>query len=580
MATRSDVRDIFSLPDRTGASSSKPSKRTTNGPSNISSSTSSGPPGLLSTKSKSSKPKVDGMTRELYALLGDNAPTLNVSHAVVAGGHNEMFKFRPKFKKRPNKAQKWVMAPFRNPAREDDLVLHHWVRESEALEGKQAEHNKKGDSELTEVMDVDGEPFDEASEGNTKSKGRRLPPKDYKFSHFNTSSGVYSYSNDEYHQHLRDDDWTKEETDYLIELCQAYDLRFVVVHDRWEWRGGRARTIEDLKARYYAVCRRLIRSRITTSDMEARQHLLTTYSFDKARETERKKAVERLFSRSPAQLAEEEALYVEARRLEQNEARFAGEREDLLRLLGGWERLPNGDRATTAGLAAGLGYNTPSGTSIIEEASDGKRKKRKITDGAEEDAPAQSSRTGSSLSQKQKVELKQAQFDETHCIARFDPVPAAPFKAPYPHLQGTASSQPPVNPVPSNQISAHGAYLRSARVLAPRSTLLPRVHQTLAELRPPVGPRLVFPTQRNVERWEGLLGAVTAGLEMKRQLDRVESELRTQKARVDAQISAMKAAQAQSKTPAQIQQAGQAAAAAAEGALISQEEEAESAMVQ
>lgn len=120
--------------------------------------------------------------------------------------------------------------------------------------------------------------------------------------------------------------------------------------------------MEDIKARYYAICRRLIRSRISTDDMEARSALLQTYTFDRAREVERKRYVARLFTRTPAQLAEEEALYVEARRLEQNEARFSSEREELLRLLGGWESLPHGGPSAVAAAGAGLGVALQGGT--------------------------------------------------------------------------------------------------------------------------------------------------------------------------------------------------------------------------
>lgn len=42
-----------------------------------------------------------------------------------------------------------------------------------------------------------------------------------------------------------------------------------------------------------------------------------------------------MFNRTPAQIAEEEALYIEMKRLQQNEARFARDREDILRTLGG-----------------------------------------------------------------------------------------------------------------------------------------------------------------------------------------------------------------------------------------------------
>lgn len=55
------------------------------------------------------------------------------------------------------------------------------------------------------------------------------------------------------------------------------------------------------------------------------------------RETTRKKYVASLESRTPEQIAEEEALYIELKRLEQNERRFKRERDELLRTLVGIE---------------------------------------------------------------------------------------------------------------------------------------------------------------------------------------------------------------------------------------------------
>ena len=326
-----------------------------------------------------------------------------------------------------------------------------------------------------------------------------------------------------------DEDWSKDETDYLIDICTEYDLRFTVIADRYEW-PGKQRSIEDLKARYYAICRRLIRSRISTEDIETRQQLLQTYAFDRNREVERKKAVARLYSRTPAQLAEEEALYVEARRIEQNEAKFAGEREELLRLLGGWESLQSATPASIAAAGAGLGVPLPGSAAEAEEL---KRKKRKA-EGGQPDASVPGG--GSMLSNKQKAELKQAAFDDQHYIQRFDPNahPSA-SKPPYPFLVGTPSTHPPVAPSPNNPSSSHGAYVRSTRLLVARATLQLRTAQTLSELSPPIGQRLVFPTAKNCEKWEGLLGAVTAGLELKKQLDTVDMELSLARGRLDAQ---------------------------------------------
>lgn len=37
---------------------------------------------------------------------------------------------------------------------------------------------------------------------------------------------VPSYSDLEYQQHLHDENWTREETDHLFDLCERFDLRY------------------------------------------------------------------------------------------------------------------------------------------------------------------------------------------------------------------------------------------------------------------------------------------------------------------------------------------------------------------
>ena len=494
MTTGSDVRDILSLPQQQSLQGQSSSQAV---------SSSSQTHHSQANQRRKKKQKMDGISRELYALLGDNTPSLTFSQAGLGGedGANSLNakgKFMPKFKRKPQRVQGWRLAPFRNPARGDDLTLRHWIPSS------------------------DEEKSDEAK-------------REYKFADLNTSSGVYSYSNDEYHQHLRDDEWTKEETDYLIDLCQQYDLRFVIITDRYTW-PDKERSMEDLKARYYAICRRLIRSRISTDDMEARSQLVLTYSFDRAREVERKRHVARLFSRTPQQLAEEEALYIEARRLEQNESKFATEREELLRLLGGWERVPNVRSESVAAAGSGVGVTQEMSEEALEAAK--RNKKRKTgPDGsiAPEDRTATTT-TAAPLSAKQKAELRNAHFDEMHNITRFDPQSTVgqSAKPPYPYLTGTPSSYPPVAPSLNNPSSSHGAYLRSTRMLAPKANLFQRTQEAMAELQPPVSIRICFPTRDNCEKWEGVAGALTSGLEMKRQLDRVQSEIRVAQLRVQS----------------------------------------------
>lgn len=109
---------------------------------------------------------------------------------------------------------------------------------------------------------------------------------------------------------------------------------------------------QDLKDRYYSVCRKLIRNRPWAGDEASKVMLLSSFQFDKGtcllginqrilkflvleRELTRKKYLASLENRTQEQVIEEEALYIEIKKLEQNERKFKREREDLLRLLAG-----------------------------------------------------------------------------------------------------------------------------------------------------------------------------------------------------------------------------------------------------
>ena len=41
-----------------------------------------------------------------------------------------------------------------------------------------------------------------------------------------------------------DPEWSKEETDYLFQIIEDYDSRFLIVHDRYEFPGGFPRSLE------------------------------------------------------------------------------------------------------------------------------------------------------------------------------------------------------------------------------------------------------------------------------------------------------------------------------------------------
>ncbi|KAL3901618.1 MAG: hypothetical protein SGCHY_000482, partial [Lobulomycetales sp.] len=137
---------------------------------------------------------------------------------------------------------------------------------------------------------------------------------------------VLKYTDEEYSQLLVDPLWTRQETDYLFTLCETFELRFLVIADRYCFRNA-ARPVEELRERYYDVVRQLKTHRGEVFDSAA-------YNYDKNREIERKRNLEILYSRTPEQAQEEEALYFELRKREQTASRWTRERELLMDQLG------------------------------------------------------------------------------------------------------------------------------------------------------------------------------------------------------------------------------------------------------
>jgi DNA methyltransferase 1-associated protein 1 len=103
-----------------------------------------------------------------------------------------------------------------------------------------------------------------------------------------------------------------------------------VIHDRYDFSKSTTRTITDLRDRYYTILKR-----VKTARGEACEH-----GFDKNREIERKRNLEVLYSRTPEQAQEEEALYFELRKREVTEARWQKEREGIMETLGNHEIPP------------------------------------------------------------------------------------------------------------------------------------------------------------------------------------------------------------------------------------------------
>jgi DNA methyltransferase 1-associated protein 1 len=140
---------------------------------------------------------------------------------------------------------------------------------------------------------------------------------EYVFSKYNKKVKIYKYDDEEYRTLFNGDpSWSKGETDYLMDMCERFDLRFVLIADRYKFNGA-SRSVEDLKARYYDIARKLIIAR-EGSEKAASHDFLVKHPFNADHETERKRALEIVMSRSAAQEREERVILQQAAEIEAN----------------------------------------------------------------------------------------------------------------------------------------------------------------------------------------------------------------------------------------------------------------------
>jgi len=234
----------------------------------------------------------EGMHRELYALLCSDyrrdPPTLAPTDTGV--GYRQ-----PKAKIGRSRVRQWVWMSFTNPARSDNLVLHHWRRKVD--EGKE-----------------------------------------YPFAKFGKARHDVTYTDEEYNVYLKDESgsWSQEETDYLFELSRQFDQRFVVMTDRYDVEKYPNRSMEDLKDRYYKVVQKLITAR-TAPGQEAQE---VPPNYDCEHEKNRKEQLVKLFSRTPEQVEEEEMLVAELKKIEGRKKEREKKSQDINKLITATENKP------------------------------------------------------------------------------------------------------------------------------------------------------------------------------------------------------------------------------------------------
>ncbi|KAI5970574.1 SWC4 [Candida margitis] len=120
--------------------------------------------------------------------------------------------------------------------------------------------------------------------------------------------------------------WTYDQTKLLFDLCKSYELKWPIIQDRFPVGGF---TTEDLKDHFYNICEKII----SRQDIKNQSLIDSLKSYSKEKEIERKQYLENLLLRTPAEIAEEESLVIEARRFELAAKKMLMERSNLLGLL-------------------------------------------------------------------------------------------------------------------------------------------------------------------------------------------------------------------------------------------------------
>lgn len=463
------------------------------------------------------KAPVTGIQRELYSLLGEHQPSIQVSQS----------RFKEKLQSTA-KPSPWTNAPFKA---NDNVTLHHWVRGSKELLGSEIPISLYGKYNVHLTIPSFSE--DEYNEFMKDTKDEKTSQLAATKEPDTLASKVSSPKTEDIEnetmaktnnnvEEIRDKScnanniWTFDEVQYLFELCRKYDMKWFVIQDRFI--SEKERSLEDLKAKFYEVCTNYFYSN------KPDDPLLPSLNFNKDKEIERKKYLQRLLSRTAAEIAEEEALIIESRKFEMAAKKTLNEREALLRLLDS----PRSDQSVAQYLSS-QGLAQLYGNLLSE-----KTRKRKHTSNIPENPWMKQQKQFNQQRQhvqqlqevkqefvdalqspkktkKQKQELQIAQkrkMESTYAEQLLEK-----FNKEERLLLGVKAHGEKLNP---------GVYLRSTKMPSFKPALQNKVVAAMQELEIPAKP--VMGTSKVLDRYEKLLKQIVTLTDLKRHYDKLEAE--------------------------------------------------------
>lgn len=415
--------------------------------------------------------------------------------------------------------------PFTNGARSDDLILRHWQRQQEPAKAPALEEPE---------MEMDEKKEQEGDEEAPKPSEQEYP-----FAKYNIKARVpIRYSDEDYNRHLKNDEWSRQETDYLMDLAEEYDLRWVVIADRYDFQpqpvdaeananalvpARRYRTMEQIKSRYYFVAATMLAlehppSEMSEAEFELHEKML---KFEPDRERVRKELASLQLNRTADEVREEGILLEELKRITANEQNFIAERRELYSRL----EVPI-SVGNTAMYQSSQGLSQLLST-LLQADKSKKRRSLLGPEGAAAPSPA-----GQTPAPTGPVSARDTRADTPSAAA-----PTAPNKKSAAASKQETQPQPLKTLTPAEEakygVQHHDRLTPSVQFRSDRAQKLTQAKSNvqsqklaaaLAELEVPL--RLVMPTERVCKDFEKLIHSVNLLLDARKTSERVESEIR------------------------------------------------------
>ncbi|RLV91116.1 SWR1-complex protein 4 [Spathaspora sp. JA1] len=326
-------------------------------------------------------------------------------------------------------------------------------------------------------------------------------------------------------------EWSYEETKYLFNLCKDFELKWPIIYDRYQY--NNIRTCEDLKEQFYRVCIKILQSK-----HESQSSLIDSLrAYSKPREIERKQYLENLLKRTPAEMAEEESLVIEARRFELAAKKMLIERSNLLTLLDSPQSTQNSSQYQSSQGLANL-YNN---LMIFDKHQKKKQAQQQLIQQQRTSEPVPPPipiAASSSFKKDKSFQTHLQQYLSSLLKQNVHTNPAIKQEAN--SIQQLLSKR-----LTQKEEEAYGLYYHGTEKLTPgvvlrssqklpslqqKQSTLKSVNLVLQELDIPTGGgttwKPVMPTRKTMSRYDELIRTVVALLEVKKAKDKLESEIK------------------------------------------------------